>query len=211
MNKEYFFISKPRCASTHIYEGLTNWNDKLNGGKPYYHSTAMKMRRLFPTKFDKSFSFSVIRNPYDLVVSWYNEHRKEKYELQTRRFYDMSLDTWINKGCPTHWKHHGFNPLCQYRWVYDQHGRLMVSYLIRLENYKVDMTYVYQTIHKYLPKNVTLETISKTRKNESVSNQDQPLSPQQKDKIYKLFKKDFELFGYLPSDSSVSSDSSVPQ
>ena len=30
MNKEYFFISKPRCASTHIYEGLTNWNDKIN-------------------------------------------------------------------------------------------------------------------------------------------------------------------------------------
>ena len=203
MNKEYFFISKPRCASTHIYEGLTNWNDQVNGGKPYYHSTAMKMRRLFPNKFKKSFSFSVIRNPYDLVVSWYNEHRKEKYELQTRRFYNMSLGTWIDKGCPTHWRHHVFNPLCQWKWVYDQHNNQIVSYLIRLENYSEGMNYVYQTIHKYLPKNVTLDTISKTRKNESSVTQQsqqqfqqQSLTPSEKVKIYKLFQKDFELFGY---------------
>ena len=46
MNKEYFFISKPRCASTHIYEGLTNWNDKINGNKQYYHFTSKQMENI---------------------------------------------------------------------------------------------------------------------------------------------------------------------
>ena len=80
MNKDYFFISKPRCASTHLYEGLTNWNDNINGNKPFYHLTSKHMINIFKQKYSSSFSFSVVRNPYSLILSWYNEHRKDRYE-----------------------------------------------------------------------------------------------------------------------------------
>ena len=97
MNQEYFFISKPRCASTHLYEGLTNWNDKTHGNKPFYHITANQMKNVFKEKYKNSFSFSVIRHPYELVLSWYNEHRKPRYEQSVKDFYNISVDEWITK------------------------------------------------------------------------------------------------------------------
>jgi len=194
MNKEYFFISKPRCASTHIYEGLTNWNDKINGNKPYYHLTSQQMDDIFKNNYKNKFSFSVIRHPYDLILSWYNEHKKERYEKSTKDLYNISLDKWINMGCPTHWKHFKYNPLHQYKWVCNDNDEIIVSYLIRLENYDEEIKHVYETIKTYLSNDITIESIQNTRKNESVTTQF--LTDEQKEKVYKIFKKDFELFGY---------------
>lgn len=196
MNKDYFFISKPRCASTHLYEGLTNWNDKIHGDKPFYHITAGQMKNVFKQEYQNKFSFSVIRHPYELVISWYNEHRKPRYEQSVKDFYNISIDEWINKGCPTHWKHSPFNPLHQYKWVYDSNEVLLVSYLIRMEDYDTGIEYVYHQIKPSLDNSVTLETIGQTRKNESANRIE--LTEEQKKKIYQLFKKDFLLFGYSP-------------
>ena len=195
MNKDFFFISKPRCASTHLYEGLTNWNDNINGNKPFYHLTSKHMINIFKQKYLSSFSFSVVRNPYSLILSWYNEHRKDRYEKSIRDFYNISLDEWINKGCPTHWRHFNFNPLHQYKWICNENDELLVSYLIRIENYDEDIKFVYENLKQYLPKDVTIDTIMKTRRNES--NKTQKLTETQKNKIYNIFIKDFELFNYL--------------
>ena len=194
MNQEYFFISKPRCASTHLYEGLTNWNDKTHGNKPFYHVTANQMKNVFKDKYKNSFSFSVIRHPYELVLSWYNEHRKPRYEQSVKDFYNISVDEWINKGCPTHWSHSPFNPLHQHKWVYDSNDVLSVSYLIRMEDYNKGINYVYHQIQPYLHSSVTLNTINETRKNESSNKVE--LTEEQKNKIYNLFKKDFDLLNY---------------
>lgn len=196
MNNKYFFISKPRCASTYIYEGLTNWNDKIHGNKQYYHITADNMKHIFKNKYNSSFSFAVIRHPYELVLSWYNEHKKDRYEEATKQFYNISLDDWIEKGCPTHWTHTSFNPLYQYKWICDNDDKLIVSYLIRMENFNNDINSVYEQINKFLPKNITIESIQNTRRNES--NNNIVLNEKQKQQIYNLFKKDFELFNYKP-------------
>ena len=193
MNKEYFFISKPRCASTFLYEGLTNWNDNINGDKLYYHVTAHDMLIHFGNKYTNSYSFSVIRNPYDLIESWYYEHKKERYEQEIKDFYSLSFDDWVNKGCPTHWNHFKFNPLHQYKWLY-HNNKCLVKYIIKLENIENDITIVINNINKYLPKNININTILKTRKNES--NKISHISNDSKEKIYKLFQKDFEIFNY---------------
>ena len=194
MNQEYFFISKPRCASTHLYEGLTNWNDNTHGNKPFYHITANQMKNVFKEKYKNSFSFSVIRHPYELVLSWYNEHRKPRYEKSVKEFYNISIDEWINKGCPTHWSHSQFNPLHQHKWVYDNNDVLLVSFLIRMEDYDNGINFVYHQIQPHLQSSVTLDTVNQTRKNESSNKVE--LTEEQKNKIYHVFKKDFELFGY---------------
>ena len=193
MNNKYFFISKPRCASTFIFEGLTNWNDKKNGSKPFYHLTASEMKKRKP-QYNKSFSFAVIRNPYDLVCSWYYEHRKDKYEVSTKNIYSVSLDDWINSGCPTHWKHLDFNPLHQYKWVYDKDNRLLVSYLFKIENFNDGIENVYKKVKPFLNNDITLDTIKLNRKNESL--EEKNLNSNQKEKIYNIFKKDFIMFNY---------------
>lgn len=194
MNKEYFFISKPRCASTHIYEGLTNWDDTVNGSKLYYHMTAQTMKNMFKNTFDHKFSFAVVRNPYDLVLSWYNEHKKNKYNKLTRRFYEMPLEEWIDAGCRTHWNHLSFNPLHQYKWVCNNNGKLLVSHIMKLENYDKEIVTVCKRIQIHLPKDVTTKKISGARRNASLNKY--ILTNKQKNQIYTLFKNDFDLFGY---------------
>ena len=194
MNKNFFYISKPRCASTHLFEGLTGWNDSVHGNKPYYHLPAYQMKKIFGDRFTNSFSFSVIRNPYDLVLSWYNEHRKERYEKHIREFYNIPFEQWVDSGCPTHWNHFSFNPLQQYKWIYDDNGDNIVTYLIRIEDYKNGLKQVFENTKQFLHSSVTLDTITNTRKNESVNVI--KLDEEVKTKIYKLFHKDFELFNY---------------
>ena len=194
MNNNYFFISKPRCASTHIYEGLTNWDDNKQGWKPHYHITAKQMKEAFPGRYDQAFSFSVARHPYDLVCSWYKEHRKARYETSTQAYYDRPIGEWIKQGCPTHWNNFPFNPLHQYRWLYDDNETQIVSFIMRLEDYNKDMELVYEKIKTYLPESINLETIKQTRKNET--EKIIQLSKEEKENIYNLFDRDFKLLGY---------------
>ena len=194
MNNKYYFISKPRCASTHIYEGLTKWDDSKDGNKPLYHIPANVLLKHFGTNYSHNFSFSVVRNPYDLVISWYNEHRKPRYERHVRNVYNVDFNTWLTRGCPTHWTHLGFNPLHQYKWVCNDKDEIIVNYLIKLEAYNAGVEKVYEEIKKYLRNDVTIDTIKQTRKNESVNNIQ--LTESQKQMIFKIFKKDFEIFDY---------------
>jgi hypothetical protein len=170
------------------------WNDERDGSKPFYHIPANHLIYRFGDKFKNSYSFSVIRHPYDLILSWYNEHRKERYEAPVREFYDISLEEWIKRGCPTHWKGLHFNPLHQYKWVCDGNNNIIVSKLIRMENYENDFNEVYHNIKAYLPSNVTNESIRSTRRNESCSKNQ--LTVNMKEGIYELFKEDFRVFGY---------------
>jgi len=53
---------------------------------------------------------------------------------------------------------------------------------------------VYGKIKDHLDKEITIDSISRNRKNESTNNIQ--LTGSQKEKIYKLFEKDFKVFSY---------------
>ena len=42
---------------------------------------------------------------------------RHPYEKSTKDFYNITLEKWIDKGCPTHWKRFKYNPIHQYKWV----------------------------------------------------------------------------------------------
>ena len=137
-----------------------------------------------------------IPNAIDMIV-WRLYVRGEvliNKSSSKKEFYNISIDEWINKGCPTHWSHSQFNPLHQHKWVYDNNDVLLVSFLIRMEDYDNGINFVYHQIQPHLQSSVTLDTVNQTRKNESSNKVE--LTEEQKNKIYHVFKKDFELFGY---------------
>jgi len=76
----------------------------------------------------------------------------------------------------------------------EKNDQLLVKYLIRMETFNKDIQTVYDKIKDHLVKGITIESISRTRKNES--NNEIQLSESQKEIIYKLFEKDFKLFNY---------------
>jgi len=184
--KNIIFISKPRCASTTVFNYLYTWDDKINGSKPMYHMLGKDMRSRI-NNWDNTFKFGIVRNPYELVVSWYYHHKTTpKVPQEVKNFYPNTFEEWVDKGFPTHWaKNHRWvtNPLKQKQWLYDG-DKLIVDKVIKLEN-----------INKEFEE---IKNIVKMKKELTINN---PSSKEEIDKallkkIYDYFKEDFIIFKY---------------
>ena len=114
-----FFISKPRCASNYI-------DDLLFGSRRIdTHRSGQFLSQQHPN----SHFLMCVRDPLDLVVSWYTYHRNSRLEgKEVRHFYPNDLDAWVlEMDCATHWgalfhRHtpvewHDLNPLHQVAWL----------------------------------------------------------------------------------------------
>ena len=101
-----------------------------------YHMLAKNMRGRI-RDWGTTFKFGIVRNPYDLVASWYYHHKTTPRVPQVvKNFYPDTFEEWIDKGFLTHWtKDHRWktNPLRQKQWLYDG-DKLIVDKVIQLEN-----------------------------------------------------------------------------
>jgi hypothetical protein len=72
----YVFIHTPKCAGTSIHRALRTIHDRLSlpldERKYHKHEKASEVRRILGPTWDKCFTFSFIRNPWDLMVSSYH-------------------------------------------------------------------------------------------------------------------------------------------
>jgi len=87
----YVFIHIPKCAGTSIHHALGILHDRLalpiNEKKYHKHSKASDVRRVLGPIWDKSFKFSIVRNPWDLMVSsyhWWLTHAGQYSSLATQ-------------------------------------------------------------------------------------------------------------------------------
>jgi len=83
---KFIFLSKPKCASESIREKLNKFSDIKSEGKyPYHHhTTAFELRMHFNAmgwNWDEYFSFTTIRNPWDMIVSLYHYGKPDKNGL----------------------------------------------------------------------------------------------------------------------------------
>jgi len=103
------FVSIPRTGSGTIHE-------VFNTGKFLNHSAYKD----FPDK--SKFSFAVIREPIDRLISWY--YWCVNYD-SSKELYPLTFEEWVFEGCKHHWSdikclYSGFkNPLNQYEFVSD--------------------------------------------------------------------------------------------
>lgn len=72
----YVFIHIPKCAGTSIHVALKTIHDRLSlpldERKYHKHSKASDVRKTLGSAWDKCFTFSFVRNPWDLMVSSYH-------------------------------------------------------------------------------------------------------------------------------------------
>ena len=73
---KFIFLSKPRCASTTIRSILDPYSDVLSSSVPpfHHHSTALELKVYFDKvewKWEDYFVFTTIRNPWEMIVSYY--------------------------------------------------------------------------------------------------------------------------------------------
>lgn len=132
--------------------------------------------------FDSYFSFAVVRNPWDWLVSIYTYKYKTRHDHHHDLIKDFSsFDEYIRWRCSGKWVH-------QKDFIFDESGKQLVSFIGRFENLDEDFQYICSKIGASisLPK----VNVSKTKPYQAYYNEET------KELVRQAFAPDIALFGY---------------
>jgi chondroitin 4-sulfotransferase 11 len=108
------------------------------------HSTALERRaKLGAAEWESRFTFTIVRNPWDKVLSHYAYRlRTEQTNLGSR---PVDFRTWVRLAYgeqdPSYYdKPKMFMP--QFRWISDEDGRIIVDFIGRFERLEADFAKV---------------------------------------------------------------------
>tara|TARA_X000000368_G_scaffold112523_2_gene87765 strand:- start:3820 stop:4437 length:618 start_codon:yes stop_codon:yes gene_type:complete len=195
------FISIPKCASKTILQMFELGNNRDNhhedGSQKYIIYENHQRLKILENKFDLKnvYTFAFVRHPYDRIKSWYFYHKATK-ECQ------VPLNEWIENGCKTHWitqnktnwKDEELSPLLQYNFI---DGNKKLDYIGKIENFEDDCKNIISELNSLLEKNNLPKRIKYTNIKINTSNRGHDdITDENKLLIYKMFKKDFDYFGY---------------
>jgi hypothetical protein len=156
---------------------------------PINHVTAFQLKRSLPSKiFDHYFKFGIVRNPWDWQVSVYH------YILEQKNNRHHQIIKAIPGGFGGYIrfleiKNSYFSPtLNQHSFLFDRKGKLLVDFVGRHENLRKDFGQICERLNlkSQLP-HLNTSTHSKYQ---------DYYTAQSKDIVYRLFKKDIDIFGY---------------
>lgn len=190
------FIQIPKNASNSINERLTNRTDNFG----IQHLTFFDvMHYQDPELFDSYFSFSCVRNPYDRFVSAFEFVKLDTAYVQynINKNFDEFVDIIYKNGLnfysklPIH-----FTP--QYKFISIKNV-ILVDEIMKVENINEDWKRIAEIINKkysFTPIPTTIDVLNANSIRMNIPWQDYYKNEETKNKIYELYKKDFELFGY---------------
>lgn len=189
--RECIFIHIPKAAGTSILHTLAD-------GKKIYrdHAAWFEYYKVSPFKFRNYYKFTIVRNPYSRIVSAYTYLKNggnQKDDLYFKHLFEkenITFDRFILEYLDEYKIHEHvlFKP--QYLFLFDHRHELKVDFVGRYENIEHDMEKILQrlNIHK------TLERKNITKREKSISEYYQ--NKEVLDRVYTLYKKDFELLDY---------------
>ena len=190
--KKCIFIHIPKTAGTSIEQFLKD-NGKnsidyhgVRDGRSMHHYTAIDFKRELPWHFNDYYKFSIVRNPYDRLLSEYYwtpipnvgyKSGKTKAEFLNYVSHIVKNNLFFQNIYNDH-----FIP--QFMFVYDK--KLLVDHIFKFEN----MNLIVDFLKKKLEIENDLPILNKSKiKKEYWNNK-------QKERIYKIYKNDFILFNY---------------
>ncbi len=218
---KFIFLSKPKCASESIREKLNEFSDIKSGEEyPYHHhTTAFELRMHFNSmgwNWDEYFSFTTIRNPWDMIVSLYHYgksdkngiyfYEKDRYGIERNENNLISFEEWIMseniaKSWHMHKIHQGelkqglwLNDFSLYtidNYIKDCVGQTIISKIVTVENLNEGMQEVFETIGI---KNDHF--IAKTNASQREKEYQKYYTTQSRKKIEREFYADIELGKY---------------
>ena len=136
----YYYIHIPKTAGTAITRAL--------GTPKHNHHISLLWRDVVGQEcWDQSFTFAFVRNPWDMIVSWFYYHKLQNFAYQS-----ISFEDWILDGMVTHWEvnkkrdwheqYHSNDPLNQLLYITDESGDIMVDFVGRFERLQEDFSKV---------------------------------------------------------------------
>ncbi len=186
-NKGIIFVHIPKTAGLSIIKSI--FGNVYGSG----HRTITFFKMVFGDEFNQFYKFSVIRNPYDRILSAYNFLKKgginntdknnyNKYLKKFNSFEDFVLNG-LNKKIMKNVIH--FTP--QYKFICIDEV-IKVDFLIRFELLEEDLNIV----SKKIGEEIILPHINSNMHNKTTKS----LTNAVRKKIWKLYKLDFLIFNY---------------
>ena len=167
------FIHIPKNAGTSVEECFGNNSFRI---QPNKHDNIYEIKKRFLNSYNNYRKFTIIRNPYDKMVSWYfylKRNLGEEHEvLEFNKWIKDPLKFWHTDD-PIYF----LNP--QHTWVDDS------VVVIKYENLN-------EELNEFFGKDIDLPVVNK-------SNHDHYLkyySKESLDIIYDRYKEDFEKYNY---------------
>mgnify|MGYP001825085168 FL=1 len=154
------------------------------------HSTALeKYRQLGATAWGRKFTFTIVRNPWDKVVSHYHYRvRTNQTGLGDQR---MPFDEWLQRCYVDKDPRYYDQPrmfMPQRQWLIDDGGELLVEFIGRFENLAEDFERICQRL------SVTAE-LGHAKPSGRGSYRDY-YTDDARNLVGEVFAEDIELFGY---------------
>lgn len=157
---------------------------------PFEHKTALeKIEELGRKQWEDRYTFTVVRNPWDKVVSHYHYRVQTNQTGLARNKLDFREWVRLTYGVrsPLYYdKPKMFMP--QSEWITDTQGRIVVDGICRFENLRNDFSSVCQELRK----DAVLPHIKSSRRGDYRGYYDNDTCKI----IEKWFAKDIEVFGY---------------
>lgn len=189
------FIHIPKTGGQSIHHIINTHTEKeLVGYSSNFieltHLNALKIQELFPNEFNSYFKFSIVRNPYDRIVSEYVFSLKKRYRLYLPQF-NLSFKKFVQKISEidqNNQKHMCINHIIpQYEFIY-HHDKCLVDYIGKFEDFQNSIKYIQDQLHV----NVETQHLNKTVHKPY----EKYFDKETKEIIYNMYQKDFELFNY---------------
>lgn len=191
--RKIIFIHIPKTAGSSIEHLLRDEGRYeldfigVRNGRSTHHYMGIELKMILKDLYPKYYKFSFVRNPYDRLISEYFWCRIKdvghKFNKTFDEFLDYVEDVIKNKKFFKPIENDHFIP--QYSFLFFN-NKLLVNNIFKYE----DIETVSPLIKKRLKIKTTLQHLNKSVKNEIT------LTQEQKDRIYNLYKIDFETFNY---------------
>ena len=187
-DSQSIFIHIPKCAGVAINKTLYG---NLAGG----HITLNQYVNIFkPKELMDYFKFTIVRNPWDRIVSAYHfleaggfgPEDKQWFDKELRQFKDFNdfVLNWVNHENIQKWHH--FRP--QYHYMLEDNNKVELDFLGFVENIDNDFQYITQRLG--VTSKITKSNNSKHKSYIEYYNN------QTKDIIADIYEKDIDMLGY---------------
>lgn len=142
-SENFIFVHIPKTGGTSVSNALGRYGTVLQGpanfGSIYFkHAYARDLKRMLGSEYDRYFRFSVVRNPWDWVVSnfAFNRGLHRSWTRGTAFCVDSQIPSWATGWTFKFWLRwwlETFSPQ-QSRMLTDGRGTMLVDRVIRFEH-----------------------------------------------------------------------------
>jgi hypothetical protein len=193
-NLKCIYIHIPKTAGTSVERFLRDNNKNgldyhgVRDGRSLHHFTGFELKRELGVIYNNYYKFTIIRNPYDRLLSEYywTPIRGIGYKSgQTKADFITYVSTVVkNNLYNSNIYNDHFIP--QFMFIYNN-NKILVDQLFKYE----DLDWTINYLKKKLEINANFPYLNKS--NNIVKTE---WTDKQKERIYKIYKKDFIIFNY---------------